>query len=109
MYIGSKYEKQKEVWKCDTINDEQPTSRCVRRNFDGACGNYVVARQVTYSIDFLAGGVCVRNFDRKLILDPTAIKKYNVRNFDEQENVKLQTLFYNSTHYINKHFRKEAI
>lgn len=49
-----------EMWRDrrrETVADERATRtpRRVRRNFVGACGNYVVARQVTRSIDFLAG------------------------------------------------------
>lgn len=33
------------------------TPHCMRWNFVGAYGNYIVARQVTHSIDLLIGGV----------------------------------------------------
>jgi len=66
-YVHSKHEEVKKVWKCGGIGDEWSTPRCVRWNFVGACGNYIVARQVTHSIDFLSGWR-VRNFDRKLYL-----------------------------------------
>lgn len=52
-YIHSKHEEVKKVWKCGGIGDEWST-RCVRWNFAGACGNYIVARQVTHCIDFLS-------------------------------------------------------